>query len=132
MCFEAPSWKLFSKAQAAPLRGHWCVLEATWSQLTGGHVPWQGSWPSDRSWGHEEPEWMVPAAAARTQGDTSKHRFSAEECQNILYCNVKNMCMYMYVFYTAIYQNIVFSRTLYFLRNFGYSIFSFLIKAKRQ
>lgn len=53
-----------------------------------------------------------------------------EERQNILYCNVKYI--YICVFYRDIYQNIVFSRTLYFLRNFGYSIFSFLMKAKGQ
>lgn len=30
---EAPSWKIFPKAHAAPRRGCWCSLAAIWSQM---------------------------------------------------------------------------------------------------
>ena len=110
---EAPSWKISPNAHAAPLRGG-SFPGAVWSRLAWWRVPWWGAWHSGESWGHEEPECQVlAAAAAATQGDTTKHSFLVWECQNTLRWQCQKN-----VFYTDNYQKFLFLEKLWLFKLF--------------
>lgn len=113
---EAPSWKIFPKAHAAPRRGCWCSLAAIWSQMWD-QVP------------GKEP--VTQTGAGHNAGSSSSKGSSRHNSQT------RNFSSRMSKYFALqrqkkMYFTWGFTRTLYFLRNFGYSNFSFLMKAKEQ